>query len=73
MGFNAGWLVQAEGPPSAVLAKIKRAITQGTAMQSDVAFYFAHWVTDLAGAEPTPFNGSEKFAVGLSCRAECFE
>mmetsp|Transcript_45207 Transcript_45207/g.107596 ORF Transcript_45207/g.107596 Transcript_45207/m.107596 type:complete len:679 (-) Transcript_45207:53-2089(-) len=63
MGFNAGWLVQAEGPPSAVLSKLKKAIANGKAHEADVAFYFAHWVTDLAGAEPTPFRGSEKFAV----------
>jgi len=64
MGFNAGWLVQAEGPPSTVLGKLKKAIARGFASSdADVAFYFAHWVTDLAGAEPTPFLGTEKFAV----------
>jgi len=63
MGFNAGWLVQAEGPPSAVLKKLKKAIDLDGAKDCDVAFYFVHWVTDLAGAEPTPFNGSEKYAV----------
>eukprot|EP00971_Amphidinium_carterae_P062553 1238166-Amphidinium_carterae.1 len=31
MGFNAGWLVQAEGPPSAVLSKLKKAIQSGGA------------------------------------------
>jgi len=63
MGFNAGWLVQGEGPPGAVLSKLKKAITAGRAADEDVAFYFVHWVTDLAGAEPTPFNGCEKFSV----------
>mmetsp|Transcript_2405 Transcript_2405/g.5120 ORF Transcript_2405/g.5120 Transcript_2405/m.5120 type:complete len:1794 (-) Transcript_2405:193-5574(-) len=63
MGFNAGWLVQAEGPPSAVLGKLKKAISAGAAIDQDVAFYFAHWVTDLAGAEPSPFTGTEKFAA----------
>mmetsp|Transcript_34583 Transcript_34583/g.79061 ORF Transcript_34583/g.79061 Transcript_34583/m.79061 type:complete len:2005 (-) Transcript_34583:238-6252(-) len=63
MGFNAGWLVQAEGPPSIVLVSLKKAIASGGARKEDVAFYFVHWVTDLAGAEPTPFTGSEKFAV----------
>jgi len=63
MGFNAGWLVQAEGPPSAVLSKLKKATQKGAASRRDVAFYFVHWVTDLAGAEPTPYRGSEKFAV----------
>eukprot|EP00966_Prymnesium_polylepis_P217454 5032944-Prymnesium_polylepis.1 len=30
---------------------------------ADVAFYFVHWLTDLAGAEPTPLEGSEKFVL----------
>jgi len=63
MGFNAGWLVQAEGPPSAVLSKLKKVVSAGSATKQDVAFYFVHWVTDLAGAEPTPYRGSEKFAI----------
>eukprot|EP00971_Amphidinium_carterae_P262644 5209945-Amphidinium_carterae.1 len=29
MGFNAGWLVQAEGPPSGVLRKLKSTISRG--------------------------------------------
>eukprot|EP00971_Amphidinium_carterae_P336726 6473240-Amphidinium_carterae.1 len=29
MGFNAGWLVQAEGPPSGVLHKLKSTISRG--------------------------------------------
>jgi len=45
------------------LRKLKAAITKGGVRDQDVAFYFVHWVTDLAGAEPTPFAGSEKFAV----------
>ena len=28
-----------------------------------MAFYFVHWVTDLAGAEPTPLKGCEKFVL----------
>lgn len=32
---------------------------------SDVSFYFVHWLTDLAGAEPTPLRGSEKFVLRL--------
>jgi len=27
------------------------------------AFYFVHWLTDLAGAEPTPLQGAEKFVL----------
>ena len=30
---------------------------------SDVAFYFVHWLTDLAGAEPSPLGGAEKFVL----------
>lgn len=28
-----------------------------------VAFYFTHWITDVAGAVPTPLDGSEKFVL----------
>merc|ERR1711920_1182532 len=63
MGFNAGWLVQGEGPPEAVFSPLKRIIYAARSRPEDVAFYFCHWVTDLAGAEPTPFTGAEKFAV----------
>lgn len=31
----------------------------------DIAFYFVHWFTDLAGAVPTPLAGSEKFVLGF--------
>jgi len=30
---------------------------------ADIAFYFAHWVTDLAGAEPIPLRGAVKFVL----------
>lgn len=61
MGFNNGWLVQGEAPPGALFNTFKNLIREGGANSEDVAFYFAHWVTDLAGAEPTPLSGSEKF------------
>mmetsp|Transcript_25618 Transcript_25618/g.59670 ORF Transcript_25618/g.59670 Transcript_25618/m.59670 type:complete len:943 (+) Transcript_25618:61-2889(+) len=68
MDFNNGWLVQAEGPPGKVLRGFKKvlrgrqdAVSQVT--PRDVAFYFVHWLTDLAGAVPTPLAGSEKFVV----------
>merc|ERR1719440_893024 len=32
-------------------------------MPHDVAFYFMHWLTDLAGAEATPLGGAEKFVL----------
>jgi len=36
----------------------------GGASEADISFYFVHWLTDLAGAEPyqaRPWPGSEKF------------
>ena len=32
-------------------------------MRAQIAFYFVHWLTDLAGADPTPLRGAEKFVV----------
>lgn len=63
MSFNHGWLVQAEAPPKALFGPFKSVITSGGAAAADVAFYFVHWLTDLAGAEPTPLEGSEKFVL----------
>ena len=31
--------------------------------KADVAFYFVHWLTDLAGAEPSPLGGAEKLVL----------
>ncbi|CAK0839646.1 unnamed protein product [Prorocentrum cordatum] len=62
--FNNGWLVQGEAPPGALFSKFKEVITLGGASDSDISFHFAHWLTDLAGAEPfgdRPWPGSEKF------------
>ena len=63
MGFNHGWLVQAEAPPGALFGKFKAAIATDGVAASDVAFYFVHWLTDLAGAVPSPLEGSEKFVL----------
>jgi len=63
MEFNMGWLVQAEAPPGALFAKFKECITNGSASQKDVSFYFVHWLTDLAAAEPYPQDGCEKFVL----------
>jgi len=60
IGFNHGWLVQAEAPPGALFTRFKHAIQHERATRSDLAFYFVHWITDLAGAEPTPLRGSQK-------------
>lgn len=66
MGFNNGWLVQGEAPPGALFARFKQVIMEGRASQSDINFYFLHWLTDLAGAEPfddKPWPGAEKFTT----------
>ena len=36
---------------------------QGKAAPDDIAFYFVHWLTDLAGAEPVPLEGCEKIVL----------
>jgi len=66
MGFNNGWLVQGEAPPGLLFSKFKQVIERGRASQADISFYFVHWFTDLAGAEPfqdRPWPGAEKFTV----------
>lgn len=63
--FNHGWFVQAEAPPGATLTKFKEALVRKDVKvkTKDVALYFVHWLTDLAGAEPTPLGGCEKFVL----------
>lgn len=66
LSFNHGWFVQAEAPPGAVFTKLREALIRDHKEQigkQDVALYFVHWLTDLAGAEPTPLGGCEKFVV----------
>jgi hypothetical protein len=63
MEYNMGWLVQAEAPPGALFSKFREIIRAGGARPEDVAFYFTHWFTDLAGAEPCPQEGCEKFVL----------
>ena len=64
IAFNHGWFVQAEAPPGPLFSKFKAAILKNPEHSvSDIAFYFVHWLTDLAGAEPTPLNGSEKLVL----------
>jgi hypothetical protein len=63
MAYNMGWLVQAEAPPGALFGKFKSVIENGEARPEDIAFYFTHWLTDLAGAEPYPQEGCEKFVL----------
>ena len=43
-------LGQAEAPPDALFSTFKKTITEGHAAPADIAFYFVHWLTDLAGA-----------------------
>lgn len=64
--FNHGWFVQAEAPPGAIFTKFRAALIRDHKSQigqRDVALYFVHWITDLAGAEPTPLAGCEKFVT----------
>jgi len=64
--FNHGWFVQAEAPPGAIFTSFREAIIRdhkSKISQKDVALYFVHWITDLAGAEPTPLAGCEKFVT----------
>jgi len=63
MEYNMGWFVQAEAPPGQLFRKFKSLIRKGQASPSDIAFYFTHWLTDLAGAEPFPQEGCEKFVL----------
>merc|ERR1719337_674918 len=64
--FNQGWFVQAEAPPGAIFKVFKQLLVRehkSQVMPRDIALYFVHWLTDLAGAEPTPLGGCEKFTV----------
>jgi hypothetical protein len=63
MGYNHGWLVQAEAPPGMLLSKLKTLITHEGASTADVAFYFVHWITDISGAVPAPLRGAEQFTL----------
>jgi hypothetical protein len=55
--------VQAEAPPGALFSQMRKLVRAGGMEPQDIAFYFTHWLTDLAGAEPTPLNGCEKFVL----------
>lgn len=64
--FNHGWFVQAEAPPGAIFTKFRQCLIRDHMSKigsRDVSLYFVHWLTDLAGAEPTPLGGCEKFVV----------
>jgi hypothetical protein len=64
--FNHGWFVQAEAPPGAIFTHFRNVLIRdckGSIGPHDVALYFVHWLTDLAGAEPTPLGGCEKFVI----------
>eukprot|EP00931_Biecheleriopsis_adriatica_P050472 TRINITY_DN29226_c0_g1_i1.p1 TRINITY_DN29226_c0_g1~~TRINITY_DN29226_c0_g1_i1.p1 ORF type:complete len:800 (-),score=166.24 TRINITY_DN29226_c0_g1_i1:82-2400(-) len=70
LAFNNGWFVQAEAPPGAFFKHIKAAMSDDSKFVSksgkeqDLSLYFVHWLTDLAGGEPTPLRGCHK----LTCR-----
>jgi len=64
--FNQGWFVQGEAPPGAIFRKFKEVLVRdhkSKVKPKDIALYFVHWISDLAGAEPTPLGGCEKFVV----------
>jgi hypothetical protein len=64
--FNHGWFVQAEAPPGAIFTKFREVLIRDHKSEigaRDIALYFVHWLTDLAGAEPTPLGGCEKFVM----------
>eukprot|EP00928_Gymnodinium_smaydae_P036282 TRINITY_DN25380_c0_g1_i1.p1 TRINITY_DN25380_c0_g1~~TRINITY_DN25380_c0_g1_i1.p1 ORF type:complete len:1280 (+),score=181.68 TRINITY_DN25380_c0_g1_i1:105-3944(+) len=63
MDYNMGWLVQAEAPPGALFRNFKSVIQKGAAPSADVTMYFVHWFADLAGAEPCPLHGCNKFVL----------
>mmetsp|Transcript_57230 Transcript_57230/g.134227 ORF Transcript_57230/g.134227 Transcript_57230/m.134227 type:complete len:868 (-) Transcript_57230:156-2759(-) len=69
ISFNHGWFVQAEAPPGALFTKFRTLLMTSANKLSfpirkeDIALYFVHWITDLAGAEPTPLSGCDKFVV----------
>jgi len=63
LGFNHGWLVQAEAPPGALFNTFKSVLESGSVSSSMIAFYFVHWLTDLGGAVPTPLEGAVKLVV----------
>mmetsp|Transcript_35937 Transcript_35937/g.84137 ORF Transcript_35937/g.84137 Transcript_35937/m.84137 type:complete len:864 (-) Transcript_35937:121-2712(-) len=69
ISFNHGWFVQAEAPPGALFTKFRTLLMTASSKLSfpirkeDIALYFVHWITDLAGAEPTPLAGCDKFVV----------
>ena len=42
LGFNHGWLVQAEAPPGALFSSFKRLLDEGGVADTDIAFYFVH-------------------------------
>eukprot|EP00435_Cladocopium_sp_Y103_P063178 s15_g24.t1 len=69
LAFNNGWFVQAEAPPGAVFLGIKAAImrngSERRVSRRDLSLYFVHWLTDLAGAEPTPLCGCNKLTSQL--------
>jgi len=66
LSFNHGWFVQAEAPPGPIFTSFRQVLIRDHKSRigsRDIALYFVHWLTDLAGAEPSPLGGCEKFVV----------
>ncbi|CAK9025750.1 Cell division cycle protein 123 homolog [Durusdinium trenchii] len=59
---GSGWM-----PNDALFKAFRQVVLAGAASDrksaSDIAFYFVHWFSDLAGAEAFPLQGCEKFVL----------
>ena len=53
--------VRSSPPTSSRL--LQALLDQGGASSADIAFYFTHWLTDLAGAVPAPLSGCQQFVA----------
>ena len=60
--------MQAEAPPGLLFNRFKELVLASNVVAEDISFYFVHWLTDLAGAEPTPLCGAEKFVLKFPSR-----
>jgi len=68
LDYNLGGLVLAEAPPGALFSALRSAVIARNATKRDIAFYFVHWFADLAGSEPYPAEGSERFVLRFPMR-----
>ena len=76
LGFNHGWLVQAEAPPGALFNSFKAVLDAGALENADVAFYFVHWLSaskprtmDLRSCQSAKLRGPSSPPAGPISRA----